>query len=345
MRMKIKKICSRIKETAFRTAALNPINKIEAQMQDFLSDYEWRETKRSFGELYPDQTFYVIRVRPITSSIGALMMWVCKQLEKCDNMRECVGGGIIPVIDFSYFENVYLEKDEIGKINPWEYFFEQPTMYSTRAVYHAKNVIMGNADCNCTIAEINAIIDDDNELRKYCSIYEKYIHISKRIEKKAESIYTCMISSEWRVLGCVYRGTDYRNRKVIGEHKQPSLSEEIDKAADLMEQWGCDHIFLATEDQGAIEKFRDFFGERLVYVDKERYPSSVTATTEYRFDRKQDAYYKGEEYLTEIYVLSHCNCLLSGRVGILMAALPMNNLKYEHKYIYDLGLYTETDYL
>lgn len=83
-------------------------------------------------------------------------------------------------------------------------------------------------------------------------------------------------------------------------------------------------IFLATEDQGAVETFRDAFGEQMACVEKERYPSTVAYTQTYHFDRKFDRYLKGEEDLTEIYILSKCNCLLSGRVGILAAALPMN---------------------
>ena len=72
--------------------------------------------------------------------------------------------------------------------------------------------------------------------------------------------------------------------------------------------------------------------------------SSDLVTQKYKFDREQDAYYKGEEYLTEMYILSRCNCLLSGRVGILAVALPMNNQNYEHVYTFDLGLYTEADF-
>ncbi len=215
-------------------------------------------------------------------------------------------------------------------------------MYSTRAVYHAQNVVFGYITDKDN--EIDAIIDDENKLKEYCAIYEKYVHINKRLEKKAESIYSKIICAEWKVLGCVYRGTDYRNRKVINEHRQPSISEEIEKAKELMTEWNCDHIFLATEDEGGLEAFKQAFNDKLIYVSKKRYPSNVAETQAFRFSREQDLYYKGEEYLMEIYILSRCNCLLSGRVGILGMVLPMNNRKFEHKYIYDLGVYTEEDY-
>lgn len=146
-------------------------------------------------------------------------------------------------------------------------------------------------------------------------------------------------------MGVVYRGTDYKNKRVINEHRQPDIDELIDKAKELMGAWNCDHIFLATEDKGAVEIFHNIFGENLVFTEKERYDSNVVYTQLESFDREFDAYLKGEEYLTEMYILSKCSCLLSGRLGLLAVVLPMNAGKYENTYIYDLGKYTEADYI
>lgn len=325
-------ITDRMLKTLDRVGRHPGLSKISRDMRDRITKHQWREHRKTFGKLYPDKTFYVIRVRQTTSSLGPLMQWVCERLEMCERKQ------YIPVVDFSFFENVLLEKEEVGrKINPWEYYFEQPTMYGTQAAYHAKNVIVGNANSN---VDGDDIIDNHEKLKEYCAIYEKYIHINKRIEKKAEEIRIGMIHPEWRVLGCVYRGTDFRNRRVVNEHRQPSLDELIEKAQELMEQWKCDHIFLATEDGGGVKRFREVFQDKLVCVERKRYPSNVKITQEFRLYRKQNAYYKAEAYLTEIYILSRCNCLLSSRVGILMAVLPMNNMRYEHRYIYDLGIYT-----
>lgn len=86
---KIRMICTLLRKAVM---GATPVNlKVETKIVSSLLKVEWRETKRSFGTLYPDKTFYVIRVRPITTSIGGLMLWVCKQLEKCDSM--CDGGG------------------------------------------------------------------------------------------------------------------------------------------------------------------------------------------------------------------------------------------------------------
>ncbi len=312
-------------------SAINWLN--EAKKQDL-----YMETRKTYGSLYSGYIFYVIRIGAITSSLGPMMLWVLKQL----NIMEEKGAGYIPVIDFSYFLNGFLETDELEKINPWEYYFEQPTHFSLQAAYHAQNVILGNADVDVNLGDF---IDDSELQKEYIRLFEKYIHISKRIEKKISAIYNSMIRPEWKVLGVVFRGTDYRNRTVPGEHRQPGIEDLIAKTKVLMQEWGCDHVFLATEDKGAVEIFKHSLGDQLVYTEKERYDSSVMYTQKHHFDREFDRYLKGEEYLTEIYILSKCNCLLSGRVGILSVALPMNAGKYENKYIYDLGTYTEEDYM
>ncbi|MCM1326552.1 MAG: hypothetical protein NC094_04420 [Bacteroidales bacterium] len=303
-----------------------------------LKIFWFAEKRESFGTLYGNYTFYVIRVEPITSSIGGLMLWVLKQL------KEACERGCIPVIDFSPYMTVFVEDNEFGIINPWEYYFEQPTQFSLQAVYHAKDVIVGNAECDCSLQDWDDFVDNAETLQEYIKLFDKYVHMSKRIEKKSLAIYETLIKPEWRVLGVVYRGTDYKNRPVIGEHRQPDIEELIQKTVELMSQWKCDHVFLATEDAEGVERFKQALGAKLIYTKKERYPSSVKFTQTYRFKREFDAYLKGEEYLTEIYILSKCNCLLSGRLGILAVALPMNAGRYEHKYIYDLGIYTEKDY-
>lgn len=90
--------------------------------------------RHSFAEdgLYDGHTFYVIRIQPTSSSLGGLMHLVLEHLLAADKK------GYIPVIDFSLVPSPLLEDDEIGKINPWECFFEQPTQFGVQAVHYAK---------------------------------------------------------------------------------------------------------------------------------------------------------------------------------------------------------------
>lgn len=310
------------------------VDRIKAAESQFL----YAERRMSYGSLYGSLTFYVIRIRPINSSWGGLMMWVIQQLKVAEDR------GYIPVIDFSYFWNIFFEEGEIGLINPWEYYFEQPTRFSLQAAYHAQNVVLGDATVyGCGTEGMSRLLDDAGTFQEWVRIFHKYVHMSKRIEKKCMSIYESLIRPEWRILGVNYRGTGYRVCPV-DEFRQPDTEKLLQKTAELLEQWNCDHIFLSTEDKGGVEMFRERFGGKVIYTERERYESTVVRFETNGFNREYDAYFKGEDYLTDIFILSKCNCLLSGRCGILAAVLPMNGGKYEERYIYDLGLYTKDDH-
>ena len=297
-----------------------------------------------FGDLYPDQVFFVIRCCRITSSLGPLITWIYQQLFFCEELGN---NGIKPVVDLSINWNTYLREEEVGIVNPWEYFFEQTSSYGLNAVYHSKNVILGDpkADFSALAGDPIKQMVEDLQYRSRCAeLFKKYIFVKGSIVRKADELYQQLFSGAGRILGVTYRGTDYRNRPVVGEHRQPSIEEEMDMAEQLLKEWNCDTLFLTTEDASAVQMFQDRFGDRLRFVPKQRFPSDVKVTWLTRFDREHDEYLKGEEYLLEILLLARCNCLLSGRLGILLVALPLNDRRYEQEYIYDLGLYEEKDF-
>lgn len=218
-------------------------------------------------------------------------------------------------------------------------------MFSLQSVYHAADVILGSADDDISVSDIDRVYDNTDALHEAVRLFQKYVFFNQRVESKMKGIREILLKNSWKVLGVVFRGTDYQNRPVVGEHRQPSLAETMDQAQKFMVEWNCDHIFLATEDAGAVEAFRKRFLDAVVFIAKERYPSDTKSTQNYHFERDQDAYFKGEEYLMELYILSKCDCLLASRVGAAWMSLVINGEKYEHQYIYDLGLYTKEDYL
>ena len=282
------------------------------------------------GPFLPDKCLYIIRLRETVSSIGAMMRIILKHLLVCDDHQ------YIPFVDLSYFKNVYLKSDEIGLVNPWEYFFEQPTRYGLQCAYKGKKVILSDADIYLDDFDY---LEDEGKLGRACELYAKYVHTSSRIEKELSEIYNRLFDRSGKVLGVVCRGTDYVNRDVRGENRQPLLTDLIADAKECLKKWNCDKLFLATEDSQAAERFKEEFGDRLILEDKQRYSASTAITfATPRFD-EDDEYLRGIAYLTDIYLLSKCDSLLSGKSGILYMALPMNQMQYEHKRILDLGKY------
>jgi len=83
---------------------------------------EYIEKRESYGEEFPDKTFYVIRRLNNWGLMSILVMYT-------QYFQYAVKRNYIPVVDMCNVHNMYLNDEEIGKINAWDYFFEQPGGY------------------------------------------------------------------------------------------------------------------------------------------------------------------------------------------------------------------------
>lgn len=139
-----------------------------------------------------------------------------------------------------------------------------------------------------------------------------------------------------RVLGVVRRGTDYVG---TGMAVQPEMEAMVREARQWMEVWNYDRIYLATEDERIFDQFNAAFpGQILVnkrsYYDKAMTEQNVKWIGQVHFQRENDNYLKGLEYLSSIYILSSCQALLAGFCGASNVALALNEERYEHWKVY-----------
>ena len=145
-------------------------------------------------------------------------------------------------------------------------------------------------------------------------------------------------------LGVICRGTDYIKLKPQGHPVQPTVEQVIERARVLMEQYQLERIYLATEELAIYEKFEKAF-PGLVIVNKRQYydgifnANNMSYIYEVQFNRDNDIYLKGLEYLSSLQLLSKCDVLLGGNCGGACAALYMNNMRYEHVELFRLGMY------
>ena len=80
------------------------VAKMIQRIQDLGNKFAYKEIRKTYGTLYPNKTFFVIRLRPITSSWGGIMPWILKQLYYMEKKNK----DYIPVIDLSCFWNIIL---------------------------------------------------------------------------------------------------------------------------------------------------------------------------------------------------------------------------------------------
>lgn len=82
--------------------------------------YRSHISRFSYGEKYPDKRFMKIVPHYFLTGLATIVF----------HLRECIEYALrndyIPVVDMQNYRNQYLEDAEIGSVNAWEKFFEQP---------------------------------------------------------------------------------------------------------------------------------------------------------------------------------------------------------------------------
>lgn len=290
----------------------------------------------SLGELNPDKIFFIIKIN--NHGLGLMNIFGCV----LGYLYFAHKNNFIPIVDLKNYMNGYLEKDEIGKINAWEYYFNQPTSFSLDEVYKSKNVIMASGVSPREGSPIPLIFYNryfiKNTARKYYNLIKTQMTFKKNILDHLNKEFENVVG-EKRVIGVVKRGTDMI--KAPGHQIQPTIELLLNDVKEKLLIWNCDYVFLATEEEKTVEVFKNEFKDKLLINNSARvknYDERI-AYTNISFNRENDKYLKGLEYLTTVYILSKCNCLIGSKVGATSGALSLNMGKYENVYIYDLGQY------
>lgn len=277
---------------------------------------KWKERRVSFGEENEDKIFLLVRFHSPTIGLGTFVLMVAKAVDYAKER------GYIPVVDMT-ISNQYLEAGEAGRVNAWEKFFEQPCGYSLSDIQKSKNVIV-----------IYGIRDTPENLNF------NFLKLKPMLKKSIET-YKSSLKKEEIILGVLFRGTDYTNRKAYKHTIQPDLETMILKVKQKIREWGYfDRIYLCTEVEEAVLRFREEFQDKFFCYPQERISKNYCGyLSEYKFARENAAYLRGADYWAALSVLSECNSLIAGWCTGTNVALILNQDHYRHKYIFDLGVY------
>lgn len=229
--------------------------------------------------------------------------------------------------------------DGKGK-NIWEQFFEQP--YENIHIPD-KAVEISEGDQVIGFPGFEEI-DQDERIRLWGNLYRRYVRFNDQTRQYIEQETKDIIKEDRRILGVLCRGTDYTAKKPKGHPVQPELSDILDKAEEKMKELHCQYIYLATEVGDVDRAFRERFPDKILINKREYYDDKfksgdLTWIKDVHFERENDDYLKGLEYLSSLYILSKCNGIVAGNCGGSQASVFMNHNEYEDRYIFDLGLY------
>ena len=125
------------------------------------------------------------------------------------------------------------------------------------------------------------------------------------------------------------------------QQMSPLIHEWVDK-------YGFDRVFLATEDEDALEYMRAEFGHQVVALSQERLKLSDLRQNEILSDYEKehsDGMYEEKledttiNYFYALYILAKCDSFIcSGRCNGSDIVLSFNNERFSHYYKFAVGL-------
>lgn len=286
---------------------------------------------RSYGNINKDKCIYYIRFGDKTHGFFALFRILLKYLAYADRF------GFYPVVEWSR-EIPYAEEETIcGTLNPFEYYFEQPMGISVKEVKQSYNVFQSE-EIHVTDFFLDKEIEGGEDgylmseifLSKLSEIAGKYIRLNQWTEQYMQKEIACLLRDK-KTVGVHVRGSDYKS----GYNNHPTIvpvEEYLQEAKKLFSSGRYEQVFLATDDDQALQLFKNTFGEKLVYFRDVVRTSGKTSVAFSEASREKHKYLLGLEVLRDMLSLTACDGLVAGISQVSNCARIIKksrNIEYE----------------
>lgn len=232
--------------------------------------------------------------------------------------------------------NPLISGDEVGKVNAWDLFFQQPCGYTLDDIRHSANVILSSINPPKDYPD-HPILSHEDQIKFWQALAAKYIKLQPEIISAGQN-YININFGHKKVLGVLCRGTDYTASKPKGHPIQPELDTVIADVKALMQEHGYVLIYLATEDIDIWNRFKTEFPGIVMSYQQNHYSTASGENINDVANKAMSPRERNREYLISITILSKCNALIAGATSGSIGALLMSQ-SYEYYKIYQLGLY------
>ncbi len=281
---------------------------------------------KSYGQEYQGRIVYHIK------EYGCSVGFFAEFLYSLIRLYFATDRGLVPYVDWGDNCLYYEEGGIRNEHNVFLYYFAPVSDVSSIAraahvleadQYHIQEVQ------NCLNTYGYAVTDE--YMNALSGMIKKYIRYNKPIREYLENGYRELIGDK-RALAVHFRGTDYR-RQYNNHPVFITVDQEIEKVKETFEAGNYEVIFLATDEQEAVEAFKREFGSGLKYFDDtwraDRGDESVAYSNS---KRKNHHYLLGLEVLRDQYMLTRCDGLVCGISNLTLSARMMRKAWYEKGY-------------
>lgn len=303
-----------------------------------LYDYFTRERTKRFGNENPGKTIYIIRGYDYNSRfcVAPVHNLLANYFYVISHLFYAREKGWIPVVDQqNYPEYNTMDHPVNGTMNAWEYYWIQPGGVSIEEAYKSQRVVLSRRNF---LSQWDLGYDPENYYNK--DLVHEFYDLSKtvslnHITREYIEGKKALLPLGGKVLGVNVRIGGHSERalnRADGHPVQPEISDLIQTVKARMSEWNMEYVFLASDNEGSIQAFRDEFKDRLFVVRRMR----AEAGKEYIWDREKTMYQKENlfqtslDYLTEMTLLSSCDALIGSiSSGFRYAVMKgINNIKH-----------------
>ncbi len=207
---------------------------------------------------------------------------------------------VIIYCDLQNYPSTCISFEELGKYNPWDYYFEQFDDINIYDVYSSANVIFWRINNHNIIPPLPS-----------CKVDVKF---SSRLKNKLEEISNNLNISKTRTIGIQARGTDYISIKPKG-HLIPFDEYELSEILDsYIESNPSINIYVSTEDIDIFNYLSSRFPGKLISLNQKRYSKKAGALNieyEVMAQKPFDKLLHAENYLLATLLFSNCKKILA----------------------------------
>jgi hypothetical protein len=238
--------------------------------------------------------------------------------------------------------------------NAWDYYFNQPNPeISLDDVYKSRNVFIcynGWHNKQKALCDFKDVFKNTKDAQTWHSYMMKYANIREEIIMNALRVKSELFGSD-NIMGVSVRieflaFKEMKNSIVNSHAEQPSVNELKIYIKRYMQLWKTDRFFLSIDDRESLNILKDEFGVKLLSFERplfHRYHNGKPLPKE-DILREINSTYPTDtrmkvaiDYLTDAILLSQCDYLLASHTSLPRFAVILNNGKYQHQHIIEMG--------
>ena len=257
------------------------------------------------------------------------------------------------MLDFLYFADEHgltpsVEFGELFNYEPGSFtkYFKPVSGLAREDVLVAKNVVEAidkhRYGLNRFATHDNAYGVTDEYVASRAAVTAKYIELSDEMktyvdESKMsfsnlgsnqalmENAGSSTVSLD-NVLGVHVRGTDFK-AGYIDHPAFVTFEEYLEKTIEVMEEKGFEKVFIATDDDGALELFKSRLGDKLLYfTDVNRATGDKAVVFD---DKTLSPFELGKQVLRDMMTLAECGGIIMGLSNVGVCSLITNKAKFQ----------------